>query len=143
MTFSPDGGKYGLPAEFILELMQDGRTPHRIPLTCLSNGPAQVYSNLSPSLNGSSQPPPEPTYPSPPLLTPPLGLPTFTATSNSTTLRSLNTSIDHHSATLCALAFRAELEPILSRAQSAGAGTQRREFFLPKVITDGKRIYDC
>ncbi|KIL62952.1 hypothetical protein M378DRAFT_734918 [Amanita muscaria Koide BX008] len=71
----PDGGKCGLPAEFILEFMQDGRTPDRIPLTCLSNGPAQVYSTLYPSLNGSSQPPPAPTYPSPPLLTPPLACP--------------------------------------------------------------------
>ncbi len=58
VKLSPDGGKCGLPAEFILEFMQDGRTPDRSPLTCLSNGPAQVYSNPYPSLNGSSQPPP-------------------------------------------------------------------------------------
>jgi hypothetical protein len=123
LKISPDGGKCGLPAEFILEFMQDGRTPDRIPLTCPSNGPAQVYSNLYPSLNGSSQP---------------TGLPTFTMTSNS-----LNMFIDHHSATLYALVFGAELVPILTLARSAGAGTQRREFFLSKVVTDGKRIYDC
>ncbi|KIJ99679.1 hypothetical protein K443DRAFT_162402 [Laccaria amethystina LaAM-08-1] len=56
---------------------------------------------------------------------------------------SLTMFIDHHSATLYALVFGAELVPILTLARSAGAGTQRREFFLSKVVTDGKRIYDC
>ncbi|KAF8660931.1 hypothetical protein AX14_007306 [Amanita brunnescens Koide BX004] len=111
----------------------------RIPLTCFSNGPAQVYQNLYPSLNGSSQPLPAPTHLSLPLLTSPLACPLSRRIQFDNS--ALNTFIDHHSATLCALAFRAE--PILSLVRSAGAGTQRREFFLPKVVTDGKHIYDC
>lgn len=93
--------------------------------------PASLYSNLYPSLNGSSQPPPAPTYPRPPLLTPPLAC----RLSRRHPIRQLHAKHIHRSPQRHVMRSR---KPILSLARSAGTGAQRREFFLAKVVTNGK-----